>query len=257
VNELSGLAASRKHPGILYAHNDSGDTPRVFAMDEKGTVVSEIRLDGASSWDWEDISVGPCPAGSCLYVADTGDGSNARDHYTIYRLPEPAALPSGGVTVSSFERFHFVYPDDGGRHNSEALMVHPVSGRMFVIIKMGGRPSLYEMPQPLVPDERKTLRHLGVLALPAADSIVTGAALHPCRNRMLVRTVDGLYELSAPGTATEALLTATPVKVPFAAQEPQGEAVTYGLDGRRYLTSSETGDEPQPVNIVTCQRAAD
>jgi len=131
--------------------------------------------------------------------------------------------------------------------------VHPQSGRLFVIIKMGGRPSLYEMPQPLVPGAHKTLVHLAVLALPAADSIVTGGDFHPCGDRMLVRTTESLYEFSAPGASLEALFAATPVKVPVAAQEPQGEAVTYSLDGRSYITSSETGAQPQPINVVTCR----
>ena len=68
---------------------------------------------------------------------------------------------------------------------------------------------------------------------------------------MLVRTTESLYELSAPGGEVEALVAAAPVKVPVAAQEPQGEAVTYAPDGRRYFTTSETGG-PQPLNIVTC-----
>jgi len=42
--------------------------------------------------------------------------------------------------------------------------------------------------------------------------------------------------------------------VPVAA-EPQGEAVTYALDGRRYFTGSETvSGSPVPnVSVVTCQ----
>jgi len=94
--------------------------------------------------------------------------------------------------------------------------------------------------------------NVGTLRLPQADSIVTGADFHPCGDRMLVRTTGSLYELSAPGEGVDALFAATPVEVPVAAQEPQGEAVTYSPDGRRYFTSSETGNDPQPLNIVSC-----
>jgi hypothetical protein len=237
----------------MYTHNDSGDTAHFFAMDENANVTAEMRLPGATAWDWEDIAVGPCPAGSCVYVADTGDNGDVRDHYTIYRVAEPDALPADGSPLSvSYEAFNFLYPDDKGRHNSEALLVHPQSGRLFVIIKMGGRPAVYEMPQPLVPGSQQTLIKVATLALPAGDSIVTGGDFHPCGDRMLVRTTQSLYELSAPGQGVDALFAATPVKVPVA-DEPQGEAVTYSLDGRRYFTSSETGAQPQPVNSVTCQ----
>jgi hypothetical protein len=251
--ELSGLAASRVHPGLLYTHNDSGDSAHFFAMDESGVLKAELRLDGATALDWEDIAVGPCPSGSCVHVADIGDNSAARDEYTIYRVPEPQVMPSDGAAVSAgYDRLTFVYPDNNGSYNSEALLVHPQTGRIFVIVKMGGRPAVYEMPPPLTPGPLKTLVASGTLRLPAADSIVTGADFHPCGDRMLVRTTESLYELSAPGKPVETLFAATPVKVPVAT-EPQGEAVTYSLDGRRYFTSSETGPEPPPVNVVSCQ----
>ena len=44
VGELSGLAASSKHPGILYAHNDSGDTARFFALSEAASFQAELHL---------------------------------------------------------------------------------------------------------------------------------------------------------------------------------------------------------------------
>ena len=238
--ELSGLAASAKYPGLLYTHNDSGDSARFFAIDENATVTAEMGLPGATAVDWEDIALGPCPTGSCVYLADTGDGSATRPEYTIYRVAEPAARPANGsVTSVQYESFRFLYPDDNGRHNCEALLVHPKSGRLFVIIKMGGRPSVYEMRQPFVAGSVQTLVNVATLRLPAADSVVTGGDFHPCGDRMLVRTMDSLYELSAPAGDVEALFAATPVKVPLATQEPQGEAVTYSPDGRRYFTRAK------------------
>ncbi len=39
INEASGLAASRRNDGVLYTHNDSGDTGRVFAITTQGFTV--------------------------------------------------------------------------------------------------------------------------------------------------------------------------------------------------------------------------
>ncbi len=39
IDESSGLSASRAHRGVLYTHNDSGDSARVFAVREDGTLV--------------------------------------------------------------------------------------------------------------------------------------------------------------------------------------------------------------------------
>jgi hypothetical protein len=255
IPESSGLAASHRHLGLLYTHNDSGDTPRFFAIDQNANVLAEMHLDGANALDWEDIAVGPCPAGWCVYPADIGDNTATRAYDTIYRVAEPATVPSDGSVVPvAWDSMTFVYPD--GAHNAEALLVHPVSGRMFVIIKAGGAPNVYEIPQPFAAGapNPQTLRKVATLKLPNADSIVTGGDFHPCGDRMLVRTVGGLYEFSAPGGTVDALFAATPRAVPFPAEEPQGEAVTYSLDGLRYFMTSETGDHPQPLDIVTCQQ---
>jgi hypothetical protein len=45
LDEASGLAASRLHPGILYSHNDNGDSPRLFAIDEStARVVATLNI---------------------------------------------------------------------------------------------------------------------------------------------------------------------------------------------------------------------
>src|ERR1700741_1476633 len=36
VNESSGLIASRTNPGLYWTHNDSGDGPNLYALDEYG-----------------------------------------------------------------------------------------------------------------------------------------------------------------------------------------------------------------------------
>jgi hypothetical protein len=87
--EASGLAASRRTPGVLWAHNDSGD-PFVFALTATGGVKGRVFVTGARVWDWEDIAVGPCANGTCLYIADIGDNDRRRQSVTIYRTPEPA-----------------------------------------------------------------------------------------------------------------------------------------------------------------------
>ena len=51
VVELSGLAASRAHPGVFYAHNDSGDSPRFFAFDGSGATIGEFVLQGIAAVD--------------------------------------------------------------------------------------------------------------------------------------------------------------------------------------------------------------
>ena len=165
--ELSGLAASRLHPGTLYAHNDSGDSARFFAMDELGRLLTQIDLPGATSIDWEDVAVARCPTGWCVFVADIGDNDLNRTECAIYRVPEPETLPTNGSTITaSFERLPFVYPD--GRHNAETVLVDSQSQRIFVVTKEETGPSrVYELPTPLTPTVRATLVFVGTLSVPA------------------------------------------------------------------------------------------
>jgi hypothetical protein len=258
LTELSGLAASTRHPGLLYSHNDSGDSARFFALTEQAHVAAEIHLSGATATDWEDISVGPCPSGSCVYIGDTGDNKPDRTEYVIHRLAEPATLPTDGgvVTISDYESFPFVYPN-GTSHNAETLLVHPVTGQVFIVLKETGTPAaVYEMPLPLQPDVTVTLAKVATLAVPPAEGLVTDGSFHPCGDRILIRTdsATGLFEMArTPGASVASVFAATPVRVPVAV-EPQGEAVTYAIDGRRYFTASETvsGDPVPSLSVSTC-----
>jgi hypothetical protein len=255
--ELSGLAPSHLHPGVLYAHNDSGDTARFFAINDKAQITAEMDLTGAIAIDWEDVAVGPCPSGSCVYLGDIGDNAMARAEYTIYRVAEPDVLSTDGSSSPvTYERFPFVYPD--GKHNAETLLVHP-SGRVFVVVKvMGVGAGIYEMPSPLTPGVQATLQRVSAVTLGTSGDLITGGSFHPCGNRLLLRTYRDLYELTNPSAGggdeggIEAVFQAPPVKVPVAS-EAQGEAVTYSLDGRGYFTSSETvGTPPAQLSRVGC-----
>ena len=40
--EGSGLAASRRPPGVFWTHNDPGDSARLFAIDRQGRVLGDV-----------------------------------------------------------------------------------------------------------------------------------------------------------------------------------------------------------------------
>ncbi|HVR62981.1 MAG TPA: hypothetical protein VMU50_13850 [Polyangia bacterium] len=249
AHELSGLAVSRLYPGILYGHNDSGDTARVFAFNQDATINTELDLDGATNVDWEDIATGPCPSGSCIYIGDIGDNDVSRTGYAIYRVAEPTTLPGGGDSVDvPWQRFPFVYPD--GSHNAESLLVHLQTGRIFVVIKeKNAAAAVYEMPLPLQADQVVTMVRVATSSVPISAGPLTGGAFHPCGDRILIRSKTSIYELTRPaGGDLVAVFTANPVPVPVAV-EPQGEAVDYAADGLGYYTGSEIGDATQEPNI--------
>src|SRR3989442_13746056 len=93
--ESSGVAVSHTYRGVLWTHNDSGDGPYLYATDLRGTDRGALLVPGAQAIDWEDIALGPCPvsfllqAGSCLYLADTGDNLEFRPVVKVYAIQEP------------------------------------------------------------------------------------------------------------------------------------------------------------------------
>jgi hypothetical protein len=141
--EASGLALSRRSPGVLWSMNDSGDTT-LYALSTTGELRGRVRVTGATIRDWEDVSVGSCPGGSCVYVADIGDDGAKRMQVTIYRVPEPR--PNDSATAPA-EAFVFDYPDKA--HDAEASFVLP-DQTLFVITK--GQPTvLYRAPRDVKP----------------------------------------------------------------------------------------------------------
>ncbi|MEW5737351.1 MAG: hypothetical protein AB1938_00410 [Myxococcota bacterium] len=254
--ELSGLVASRAHPGVLYAHNDSGDTARFFALSTSGEALGRFLLPGAVARDWEDIALGPCDAGACLYLGDIGDNNFVRTDYAVFRVAEPAALPADGGTVSvAFERIAYEYPG-GDKHNCESLFAHPVTGRLYLVTKENSGPSqVYRFPEALDPQGVNVLDYVATLTVPTpTDGRLTGADVSPCGDAVLLRMYNRMVELRLPaGEANfEALFSAPPLQVPVAG-ELQGEAVAYSADGMSYFTASERVTDPVQLNEVRCR----
>ena len=93
LQEVSGVTRSHLFPDTFWAHNDSGDKARLFAITQEGEVICPPFLracpssaQGTSSvweghtieiamnYDWEDIAV----LDGHLLIADTGNNGNAR-----------------------------------------------------------------------------------------------------------------------------------------------------------------------------------
>lgn len=254
VVELSGLVASRSQPGVLFAHNDSGDMPRFFALSAgTGAVMQEFSVQSATNRDWEDLALGPCSSGTCLFLGDIGDNARVRTDYALYVVPEPM-VTSGGVMMNvPAQKLPYEYPM-AEKHNAEALLVDPQSGRPYIVTKEpNGQPSLvYRFPMPLTPGVSATLELLTTLTVPTpTDLQLTGADVSPCGDAVLLRMYNRLVIQRGDG-GLESAFAGAPTNVPVA-QEPQGEAVCFSADGRSYFTASETITDPPSLFQSLCR----
>ena len=238
LDESSGLAASRAHPGVLWTIEDSEAGPYLFATDTLGRDLGTWQVVGIENWDWEAISRGPCPGGTCLHIADTGDNSRSRDHVAIYRIrePDPAAA---GRRVRDAEKLTVRYP--AGAHDVEALVVTPTQDLLLVSKGGDGGAHLFRVPAAAWKSKgTATAEALGTLPLPPGGSFVswvTDAALAPDGRRVAVRTYADVYffELAAGGRLTPAK---PPVVCSIFGLQLQGEGIDW-LDARRLALSAE------------------
>lgn len=236
IDEASGLLVSRKHAGVYYVHNDSGDSARFFAINAAGATLGEYHLPNVSAVDWEDSAIGPCDQGSCLYIGDIGDNPENRNSYTIYRVAEPEVVEAG-VHQVEYEAFVYQYPD--GSHNAETLLVMPDSGELYVVTKVSIGPSLlFRYPLPWRSGEVVVLSKMGSVKPPVGLDYLTAGDIHPSGHGVLLRSYTHLlyYPLSEGNVA--AALEAQPCAVPVN-WEQQGETVAWSVDGKGYLTVSE------------------
>jgi hypothetical protein len=258
LTELSGIVASRKNPGVIYAHNDSGSNSTVIVMSDTAAPLGQMSLTNVNAVDWEDIAVGPCDAGSCIFVGEIGDNNLAYATRTVYRFAEPSISPATpvGTMMVTADALTFVYPD--GRHNAETLLVEPNSGDIFVITKVSGVAStVYRLPKPFTPGSQATMEKVGDLSLPGSAGLVTGGDVHPCGTRMLIRTYPMIYEFQlATGQPFTSIFASagSAVSTPTQDQESKGEGVTYAADGIGYFTASELdGKSSRSLFRIRCQ----
>ena len=247
VVESSGLAASRRNPGLLWTHNDSGDGARLYCLDRTGRSCGTWTLAGVDTVDWEDMAAGPGPEPGVpyLYVGDIGDNRRTRAHVTVVRLPEPETGPAGagaGARTAGADVIALAYPD--GPHDAEALAVHPSTGDLYVVTKELGPAGVYKAPAAsLVPGA------LPVALQPVATiemSAVTAADISPGGRGVVLCTYGDAFELVLPPgreVAFDAVWQQAPERVRLAPRL-QGEALAYRLDGAAVLTTNEGISSP-------------
>ncbi|MCP3913068.1 MAG: hypothetical protein GY713_19200 [Actinomycetia bacterium] len=163
LDEISGLAAGRANPTLVWAVDDDASPPSVHGLGPDGSTVARVDLTGVTGRDWEDLAVGPGPDGEqqpYLHVADIGDNAAERDQIRVLRFPEPVEL---GTTAVAPDIITLVYPD--GPRDAESLAVDPLTGDLILVSKERtlGPLGVYRAPSPPVGDTTITMEWVGEL----------------------------------------------------------------------------------------------
>jgi len=243
ITEASGIAASRKNPGVLWVHNDSGSSAVVYALNTEGKLLTCCSIEGARCRDWEDIAIGPGPDKKIdyLYIGDIGDNKARYPSVTIYRVPEPNITPNGvpmDMQIGPAEAIELVYPD--GPKDAETLMIDPLNGDIYIISKRKVFCRVYHVPCPQ--STQKQIRMDRVAELPWA--LAVGGDISPDGKYIIVRSLShaSLWVRQKDRPLWQAFRQ-KPLNIKLM-PEPQGEAICFDADGRGFLTVSEKANQP-------------
>jgi len=254
ISESSGLVASRTMPGAYWTHNDSGDGPFIYAFDTRGDSFGTFRVSGAEARDWEDIAAGPGPQPnrSYLYVGDIGDNDAVRPEVIVYRVAEPLLSTSTRKFTKSrpgstepAEVIRLRYPD--GKHDAETLLVHPRNGNLYIVTKvLIANPVVYEAVAPFTAGQSITMRRVGEPRVPSLfGGALTGGSISPDGRRVALCDYFSGYELVLPAGSSNFDDIWKQKMISFdLGKRKQGESITYRLDGRALLATSEGRQSP-------------
>lgn len=239
LEETSGLAMSRQHANVLWAHNDSGNDPILYALGTDGAVRGVFEIDGVDNRDWEDLSAGVDADGApVLLIADIGDNNAVREHVSLQTIPEPTTLigtEASPIRVRPTTR-ELTYPD--GAHNAEALVALPDGSVVVITKEQEGSAGVYLAAPDATSFERIDEIAMGEGALDG-DRLVTGADLSHDGTSLIVRTYLNVWLWRGlEGDDLPTLLDRHACRAP-APPEPQGEAITLSSDGVGFWTISE------------------
>jgi hypothetical protein len=256
IQESSGVAVSRRHPGVLWTHNDSGDKPVLYAINAAGELLAAYQVVGARAQDWEDIALARCPdhPSPCLYIADTGDNSERRKFVSIYVVPEPDGTtwpPAGdSLRTAPAHELRLRYPD--GRHDVEAIFVDPKGNATLVSKGRTGVVLRYLVPRSDFSLDSATATLVDTLPITpqlTLGRLITGAAISPSGRRVVLRTYSELYFFKR---STDGTLRPDGRPCWLGAAEPQGEGVAFLDEENLVLTSESLPNQDGTLYRVRC-----
>jgi hypothetical protein len=257
ITEASGLAVSKCQANVLWTHNDSGDGPFIYAVGPAGQNLGTWKVANAQNIDWEDIAERKEADGTCrLYIGDIGDNGRKREVHTVYRVREPTVTDSNkntreknAVETEPAESVNFSYTDK--KENAETLMVHPVTGDIYVLTKSHKAPSdVYKVKPSFGSNEMQKVAPIANLEVPSIPvGLLTGGDISNDGRRVAICDYLNGYELTLPAGDTnfDDIWKQQTVVINLGPRD-QGESIAYSTDDNMLFATSE-GKNPPIIEV--------
>jgi hypothetical protein len=251
LGELSGLARSNSHPGLIWTINDGGNEAEIIAINTSAKTKARIRIEGVQNIDWEDITSYQLGGRNFLAIADTGDNGGIRKDLFIHIVEEPVTLDIGSVKPTRSLRFRW---KDGARDN-ESLFASGDSESFYLISKKRVPAELYQLPINAPDGSSPTLlTRLEGIAQPDAKTMntkgdfgryrsqITGADLSPDGQIIAVLNYQKVYFYKLPDKPVPNIFPISSMDLPWL---PQAEGIAFSNDGKSLFIGSE--EMPSPL----------
>lgn len=195
ITESSGLAASRRHPGVFWTHNDGGGGRQqtLHAIDRHGKLLGQFPVSGVVLADWEDLAIDD--AGH-LFIADTGNNNARRRELAIHRVTEPNPT-AGAMALQPDRSWRLRFP--AAPFDCEGLFVWQDHGYVVSKVFNDARAEIYRFP--LSATEPVTLQWV---ARTKIESPVTGADLSADGRLLALVAKSGAFVFRIEGDVTRA-----------------------------------------------------
>lgn len=262
LREASGVAISRQVPNRAYHMIDGDAQAKVTVTDLNGRFIQNIPVNELPmSADTEELAYAKCGTANCIFIGNIGDNDFKRESIEVLSFKEESAFNGPAKVVS---RLTLRYPD--GPANSEAMIVHPSTGELFIFTKEERIKK--EVPPVRVYKLRKehvtkaqgsfTLEKVGEIDLTALhpagkkdDFVVTGADISEDGTTLLLVTKKLVFAIPWPYSSVR--LGRDNYSYVSVASLRQPEAVSFLRGSKSFIVTSEAGNKPtSPILRFDC-----
>ena len=179
IDESSGIEIGKDN--TYWTHNDSGDKPYLYQIDQKGRLIKKVLISNALGVDIEDIAV---EEDKFMYAADIGNNKNDRKNLVIYKIKLSDLYTNDAVDAEEIKLRYpdqNLFPPESTERNFDCEAIFHYNHHLYLFTKSRGE-SLYTKCYEL-PDVK------GDYTAKLIDSFqtgnwVTGADISPSKNKV-------------------------------------------------------------------------